>query len=175
MSQFTKFMKTNKKVRENGFYAPTKSLCDEDGKPLEWEFRHITSGENESIREECTIEVQVKGKPNLYRPRVQTGKYIRKMIVESVVVPDLLDRELIQSALNGGTGKPQFCGDCPYPRPAFAFFVRVILEVHIHRSGPVAQVGLVDLFKITHRYRSSTSVRRLAAADCSWRIRLFWA
>ena len=66
MSQFTKFMKTNKKVRENGFYAPTKSLCDEDGKPLEWEFRHITSGENESIREECTIEVQVKGKPNSY-------------------------------------------------------------------------------------------------------------
>ena len=97
MSQFTKFMKTNKKVRENGFYAPTKSLCDEDGKPLEWEFRHITSGENESIREECTIEVQVKGKPNLYRPRVQTGKYIRKMIVESVVVPDLLDRELQNS------------------------------------------------------------------------------
>jgi hypothetical protein len=90
-------MKTNKKVRENGFYAPTKSLCDEDGKPLEWEFRHITSGENESIREECTIEVQVKGKPNLYRPRVQTGKYIRKMIVESVVVPDLLDRELQNS------------------------------------------------------------------------------
>ena len=97
MSQFTKIMKTNKKVRENGFYAPTKSLCDEDGKPLEWEFRHITSGENESIREECTIEVQVKGKPNLYRPRVQTGKYIRKMIVESVVVPDLLDRELQNS------------------------------------------------------------------------------
>ena len=97
MSQFTKFMKANKKVRENGFYAPTKSLCDEDGKPLEWEFRHITSGENESIREECTIEVQVKGKPNLYRPRVQTGKYIRKMIVESVVVPDLLDRELQNS------------------------------------------------------------------------------
>ena len=97
MSQFTKFMKTNKKVRENGFYAPTKSLCDEDGKPLEWEFRHITSGENESIREECTIEGQVKGKPNLYRPRVQTGKYIRKMIVESVVVPDLLDRELQNS------------------------------------------------------------------------------
>ena len=97
MSQFTKFMKANEKVRENGFYAPTKSLCDEDGKPLEWEFRHITSGENESIREECTIEVQVKGKPNLYRPRVQTGKYIRKMIVESVVVPDLLDRELQNS------------------------------------------------------------------------------
>ena len=97
MSQFTKFMKANKKARENGFYAPTKSLCDEDGNPLKWEFRHITSGENESIRDECTIEVQVTGKPTLYRQRVQTGKYIRRMIVASVVVPDLLDKELQDS------------------------------------------------------------------------------
>lgn len=104
MSKFTKFMKANKKAKENGFYAPTKSLCDEEGKPLKWEFRHITSGENESIRDECTTEVQVPGKPNLYRPRVQTGKYIRKMIAASIVVPDLLDKELQDSY---GVGKAE--------------------------------------------------------------------
>lgn len=97
MSQFTKFMKANKKVKENGFYAPTKSLLDDNGKPLKWEFRHITSRENEDIRDECTIEVPVTGKPNVYRPRVQTGKYIRKMIAASIVVPDLLDKELQNS------------------------------------------------------------------------------
>lgn len=104
MSQFTKFMKANKKAKENGFYAPTKSLLDDNGKPLKWEFRHITSRENEDIRDECTIEVPVTGKPNVYRPRVQTGKYIRKMIAASIVVPDLLDKELQDSY---GVGKAE--------------------------------------------------------------------
>lgn len=104
MSKFSKFMKANKKVKENGFYAPTKSLLDDNGKPLKWEFRHITSQENEEIRDECTIEVQVTGKPNVYRPRVQTGKYIRKMIAQSVVMPDLYDKELLESY---GVDKPE--------------------------------------------------------------------
>ena len=44
-------MKANKAVKENATHIVTKSLCDENGKPLEWEFRHITSKENEEIRE----------------------------------------------------------------------------------------------------------------------------
>ena len=42
MSKFAKFMKANKAVKENGFYPATKSLCDEKGNPLDWEFKHIT-------------------------------------------------------------------------------------------------------------------------------------
>lgn len=97
MSKFSRFMKGNKAVKKNGFYAPTKSLCDEEGKPLEWEFRHITSEENESLREDCTVEVQVTGKPNLFRPRLRSGLYVRRMIAASVVVPDLYDKELQDS------------------------------------------------------------------------------
>lgn len=97
MSKFSRFMKSNKIEKENGFYAATKSLCDEDGKPLEWEFRHITSKENEALREDCTIEVPITGKPNMYRPKVQSGKYIQKMIAASVVMPDLYDKELQDS------------------------------------------------------------------------------
>lgn len=104
MSKFSRFMKSNKKPKENGFYAPTKSLCDENGKPLKWEFRHITSKEDGDIRDECTIEVSVPGKPNLFRPRVQSGKYIQKMITASVVMPDLLDAELQDSY---GVSKPE--------------------------------------------------------------------
>lgn len=47
MSKFAKFMRQNKVAKKNEFYAPTTSLLDEDGKPLLWEFRHITSKENE--------------------------------------------------------------------------------------------------------------------------------
>lgn len=97
MSQFAQFMKANKKVKENGFYAVTKSLCDERGEPLQWEFRHITSKENEELRESCTLDIPVTGKPNLYRPKMKSSQYIQKMIAASVVVPDLYDAQLQDS------------------------------------------------------------------------------
>lgn len=97
MSKFAKFMKTNKTEKENGFYPATKSLCDENGNPLEWEFRHITSRKNEEIRESCTVEVPVTGKSNMYRQRLKSGLYVQKMIAASVVVPDLFDSELQDS------------------------------------------------------------------------------
>ena len=97
MSKFSKFMKANKIEKKNEMYAATKSLCDENGKPLEWEFRHITSKENDGLRDDCTIEVPVTGKPNMFRPKVQSSKYMQKMVAASVVVPDLYDKELQDS------------------------------------------------------------------------------
>lgn len=97
MSKFSKFMKANKAVKENGFYPATGSLCDEKGNPLEWEFKHISSKENEEIRENCTIDIPVTGKPNMYRPKLKSSDYIRKMIAASVVLPDLFDAELQDS------------------------------------------------------------------------------
>lgn len=97
MSKFAKFMKANKTVKENELHAVTKSLCDENGQPLEWEFRHISTKDNENIRESCTVEISVAGKPNMYRPKLKTSLYIQKMIAASVVVPDLFDAELQDS------------------------------------------------------------------------------
>lgn len=97
MSKFSAFMKGNKKIRENGKYAPTTSLTDEMGNPLEFEFKPITSKENEELRDSCTYDVQVTGRPEVFRPRLNTKKYLAKMIVSSVVVPDLYDKELQDS------------------------------------------------------------------------------
>ena len=97
MSKFSRFMKANKIAKPNEKYAPTTTLQDENGKPLEWEFKQITSKENEAGRDSCTIEVPVKGKPNLYRPKVKTAEYLAKMIVASTVYPDLYDKELQDS------------------------------------------------------------------------------
>ena len=77
--------------------SATKTLCDEKGSPLNWEFKHITSKENEEIRESCTVDIPVTGKPNMYRPKLKSSRYIQKMIAASVVVPDLLDAELQDS------------------------------------------------------------------------------
>ena len=67
MSNFSAFMKSNKKQRQNELYAATKSLTDENGVPLLWELRPVTTRENEAIREGVyDRKVQVPGKPSMY-------------------------------------------------------------------------------------------------------------
>lgn len=97
MSKFAKFMKSNKRFRENVKYVVTESLTDEKGNGLEWELKPLTTNESEDIRESSTIEIPVKGKVGVFRPRVDTKKYIAKMLVKSVVFPDLNDAELQDS------------------------------------------------------------------------------
>jgi hypothetical protein len=57
----------------------------------------IENKENEELRDANTIEVQVTGKPNLFRPKLITSKYLMAMIVKSTVFPDLYDKELQDS------------------------------------------------------------------------------
>lgn len=97
MSNFNQFMKKNKKVKGNEEYAPTKSMLGSDGKPLRWEFRHLSSKQNDELRDSCSIDVQITGKPNMFRQKLQTNKYMVNMIVESTVVPNLYDAELQNS------------------------------------------------------------------------------
>ena len=97
MGNLTLFLKKNKKIRENTFYAATKSLCDEKGEPLQWEIKALTTRETEDIRELCTTEVQIPGKVGVYRPKINTKLYIAKLIASSVVFPDLYNKELQDS------------------------------------------------------------------------------
>ena len=91
MSNFSRFMKKNKIVKENTTFPATKSLVDENGKPLEWTIRPLTTKENDDIRDECMIDVPVKGKPNVYRPKLNTSKYISKMLCACIVEPNMYD------------------------------------------------------------------------------------
>lgn len=97
MSQFTRFMKVNKIQRMNTTYAATKSLTDEDGNPLLWTIKPLSTKENESIRDECMIDVPVKGKPNMFKPKLNTSKYLAKMLCACIVEPNLYDKELQDS------------------------------------------------------------------------------
>ena len=97
MSKFAKFMKANKIQKENVMHPVTKSLVDDDGKPLLWEIRPLTTKENEKIREACTVDVPVAGKPNLYRPKTNMSAYQNKLIAAAVVVPDLNNKDLQDS------------------------------------------------------------------------------
>jgi len=97
MSDLDRFLKQNKKVRENTTYIATKSLTDEKGNGLPWTIRPLTTKDNDRLRDECTLEVPVKGKPNVYRPKLDTSKYLAKMIVASVVEPNLNNKDLQDS------------------------------------------------------------------------------
>lgn len=97
MSDLKQFLKTNKIKRENTTYAATKSLLDEKGNPVKWTIKPISTKENDDIRDDCTIEVPVKGKPNMVRPKLNTSKYIAKMICASIVEPNLYDKDLQDS------------------------------------------------------------------------------
>lgn len=97
MSNMSSFLKKNKIVRENVFYPATKSLRDEAGQPLMWEIKPLSTKEDERIRDLCTREIPITGKPGMYRNRVDANAYIGKLLAASVVYPDLFDAELQDS------------------------------------------------------------------------------
>ena len=97
MSNFELFMKANKVKRENIFIAATKSILGKDGNPVLWEVRHLTTKEANVIREDCTTEIQVKGKPGMFRSKRNTNEYLGKLASAAVVYPDLNDKALQDS------------------------------------------------------------------------------
>lgn len=97
MSDLTRFLKKNKKVKDNTTFPVTKSLTDDNGKTLLWLIRPVSTSENDALRDECTIDVQIPGKPGMYRPKLQSSKYIAKLLANSVVEPNLHDKDLQDS------------------------------------------------------------------------------
>ena len=87
MSNLSLFLKKNKKVRENVKYAATKSLCDENGKPLEWEIKPLNSREYDQLMAGCSDD---KGKMDWVMFREQ-------LITASVTEPNLNSSELQDS------------------------------------------------------------------------------
>ena len=96
-SKFSQFMRENKLAQPNLFYAPTASLLDENGEPLKWEFRRISSEQNSRLRDECLINEPNPKNPKAFIRTLKTAKYFEKMIVASTVFPDLYDSGLQDS------------------------------------------------------------------------------
>ena len=97
MSDFKSFMKENKKRREHVKYAVTKSLCDSNGKPLEWTLKALDSKQAEKIRDSCMIDVPIPGKRGQVKKELDTTKYISKLICASIVEPNLNNAQLQDS------------------------------------------------------------------------------
>lgn len=68
---------------------------DENGKPIPWKVRAITEAENEQLRKAATQ--YVKGPGGRRVAEIQPEVYMAKVVVASVVFPDLKDAELQKS------------------------------------------------------------------------------
>ncbi|MCL2754397.1 MAG: hypothetical protein FWD35_01610 [Oscillospiraceae bacterium] len=92
MSELSLFLKDNKVRRENAFFAATKSLLNQEGQPLLWEVRPITTREDEAIREQCTFFDS-----SASRFRLNPSLYMAKLSAAAVVEPNLYNATLQNS------------------------------------------------------------------------------
>ena len=68
---------------------------DENGKPIPWKVRAITEAENEQLRKAAMQHV--KGPGGRRMAEIQPEVYMAKVVVSSVVFPDLKNAELQKS------------------------------------------------------------------------------
>jgi len=97
MSDLSLFLKENKKKKENGFFAATKSLCDADGKPLMWEIKPLSTRDDQELRDECMVQKLIPGKNGEQQLRFDSQKYLVRMMTACIIFPDLDDKKLQDS------------------------------------------------------------------------------
>ncbi|MNW45934.1 Phage XkdN-like protein [compost metagenome] len=66
----------------------------EDEKPIPWKLRSMTEEENEAIRKSAQRKVKEKG---VVTTDINSEEYLARLVVSSVVFPDLKDAELQKS------------------------------------------------------------------------------
>lgn len=96
MSNLNAFLKKNKIQRENFRVAATKSILDPDtGLPIEFEFKPLSTRDNDRIRDMCTKDVPdgKKGRRTVF----DRSRYMSLVLSETCVYPNLNNAELQDS------------------------------------------------------------------------------
>ena len=88
------FLKKNA-VKEENLKIVVSKRFEEDGKPVEWEIRSLSTTEESKIKKECTRKVKV-GK-GVYRPETDYDEYLAKLAATCTVYPDLKNADLQDS------------------------------------------------------------------------------
>lgn len=96
MSGLSAFMAENVTKGEIVKVVVSPRFVDE-GKPVEWEIRTLTAGEDEAIRKSCTRKVPAPGKKGLFTQETDYDKYLGKLAVACVQYPNLNNADLQDS------------------------------------------------------------------------------
>lgn len=97
MSNLSGFLAQNALPVENIKYVASKRFLDDNGKPLEWEIKCITSTEDEALRKSCTKRIQVPGRRGQFTQETDFNLYIGKLAAKCTLFPNLNDAELQDS------------------------------------------------------------------------------
>jgi len=95
MSDLSIFFAQNAVSDETMDVVVSTRFKDKDGNPVPWKIRSMTEAENEECRKAATKKVKVKA--GVHVPETNTDDYLAKLVVASVVYPNLKDAELQKS------------------------------------------------------------------------------
>ncbi|MDQ0175987.1 phage tail assembly chaperone [Bacillus chungangensis] len=95
MSDLQAFFAQNVQAEITEEFVISDRFKDENGKPIPWKLRGMDEIENEEIRKSATKRKKVKGRG--YVTEIDDEEYINKLMVASVVYPNLKDAELQKS------------------------------------------------------------------------------
>lgn len=97
MNNLSAFLSQNAIKVENIKYIASKRFLDEEGNPIAWELKNITSLEDEAIRKSCIKKIPISGKRGQFTQEFDANGYIAKLISACVIYPNLKDAELQNS------------------------------------------------------------------------------
>lgn len=92
------FLAQNAAKIENVKFIASERFTDENGNPIEWEIRAITSKEDKQLKAKCTQVVSYRTKYGQdKRKETDNTKYLSALAVACTVYPNLNDAELQDS------------------------------------------------------------------------------
>lgn len=95
MSDLQAFFAQNIAAAATEDFVVSTRFKDKNGNPVPWKIRTMTEAENEEIRKAATR--LVKGKNGVKLPETNPEEYAARMVVASVVFPDMRNAELQKS------------------------------------------------------------------------------
>ena len=122
----TAFLAENAERIENVEYVASQRFKGEDGKPVPWEIRCITSEEDEKLRRKCIRSVPVPWKRQQYQKETDFDMYLVRLAAACTVFPNLKDAELQNSYHAMGEEELQ---TRMLPAGEYADYVRKVQEV----------------------------------------------
>lgn len=94
MSRFNAFFAQNAIQPElTDYVASSRFVNPETKKPEVWQLRAVDEQVNKKLKKDSMLKVN-GNRPNVYRQEVDADTYMCKLIVASVVYPNLNDKEL---------------------------------------------------------------------------------
>jgi len=95
MRDLTAFLRPNVQTVENITFQASKRFTDDDGAPMEWEIRCITSTEDEEIRRASVR--RTAGARGQSSSETDVSLYLGRLAARCTVYPDLNDKTLQDS------------------------------------------------------------------------------